>query len=150
MKSFFTLGAIAALCQSAYSLNHGVYTISSAKNDALFLVGQGPDQPLTFGPRTGGAGEYWQLIPAKENFFLIQNLHESFINCHITDSLACFPGGEAKAFRPEFQGDNRYELVEEGSGLFLRITKENTLELAKWDHSIDEQFNLLAVKDESS
>lgn len=145
MKSFFTLGAIAALCQSAYSLDPGHYTIASGNSDSLILTDKSPNQPLAFEPRNGGSGQEWDIIPAEENFFLIQSQYGSFINCHTTDTLVCFPGSEPQAFRPEFQGDNRYELVEQGSGLFLRFTKENSLELAEWDQSIDEQFSLVRL-----
>lgn len=145
MKSFFTLGAIVALCQSVYSLNPGVYTIASANSDSLFLTDETPDQPLTFGPPDGGSSQDWKILPApEENFILIQN-HEFFINCHTTGNLVCFPSDEPQIFRPKFQGDNRYEFVEQGSGLFLRITKENGLELAKSDQSVDEQFSLVRL-----
>lgn len=146
MKSFFTLGAIAALCQSAYCLNAGPYQIESANSRSEILTQKNPGQPLTFEPKSEGSAQIWHVVPTHGDYFSIRSEQGFFINCHNDDSSICSAGTQAQDFIPEFQGGTNYELVEEGSGLFLRITAQKTLELAGYDGSINEQFSLVPVQ----
>lgn len=145
MKTFFTLGALAALCQSAYSLNPGPYIIASANSDSQILTDENLNQPLTFTQPTENENQVWQFNAVDGGYFEIQSVQGSFIDCHRTEDRTCYSSERPRAFIPEFQGDNKYELVEEGSGLFLRIAKEGGLQLAEWDQSLNEQFTLTPV-----
>jgi hypothetical protein len=145
MKSFFTFGALAALCQSAYGLESGVYSIASADSNSLVLTDEAPNKPLAFTRQNQDPAQEWHFDAADGGYFEITSDLGSYINCETTGDKICYPGEQPQAFKPEFQGDKKYELVEQGSGLFLRITKKGTLQLAEWDQSIDEQFRLISV-----
>lgn len=88
----------------------------------------------------------WNLTLAKEDgFFYIEGEDRLYINCNGDQRSASVSGRRPQAFLPEFQGNTNYELVEQGSGLFLRITNQKTLERAPYDQSIEEQFSLVPV-----
>ncbi|KAJ5855641.1 uncharacterized protein N7529_009585 [Penicillium soppii] len=142
MKSFFALGALATLFQSAYCLAPGAYIIDTAKQDGLALTQEGDNTPLRFTSRV----QFWDFTPTKGGYFEIRHESGAYINCDQTGDRICFPGDRPQAFLPEFQGENKYELVEQGSGLFLRFDGEgNLLKLAEYDQSIEEQFALIPL-----
>lgn len=145
MKSFFVL-ALAALCQSAYSLKEGTYTIGSVDLDTSQVLTESLDQqgkPLSFGPKKGEPGQIWSFTPRDNGYWEVQNILGGYINCGTEEGSTCFAGEEPQLFMPEYQGGNKYELVVEGSGYLLRITEHRGLELAGYDGSLSEQFSLV-------
>ncbi|KAJ5339517.1 hypothetical protein N7452_006245 [Penicillium brevicompactum] len=142
MKYFFALGAIASLCQSACALDNGPHTIAPTSRDNVVLTVQAPNGPLTFEHFEEKPGQIWTLNQVAGGYFEIHNDFGQFINCQQQAPRTCYTGDNPQSFLPEFQGDTNYELVEQGSGLFLRLANDGTLQLAKWDQSIDEQFSL--------
>lgn len=145
MKAFFAIGAIASLCQSAYCLDPGTYFIGSAISDSDVLTEKGANLPLAFEKTGASSGQYWSLTPSDGGYFQISTDEGLFINCAKEGTKTCYAGPNPQSFLPEFQGDNKYELVEQGSGYFLRQAEDGSLQLAEYDQSINEQFRLKPV-----
>jgi hypothetical protein len=146
MKAFFRLGALAALCQSVYSLENGRYTIGSAiTGGALVLTAHSssPDIPLDFTENHGDSSQVWNFSSRDGQYFLIRNQRGSYINCE--EGSVCYTGGYPQEFIPEFRGDGKYELVAQGSGLFLSADDQGQLLLLGYDQSPNEQFFLSPV-----
>jgi hypothetical protein len=143
MKAFFGLGALAALCQSVHSLENGLYTIGSAITGGDFVLtahSSSPGIPLDFTEDHGGSSQVWDFSSSDGQYFLVKNQLGAYINCE--EGSVCLTGGSPQAFIPEFTGDGKYELVAQGSGLFLRADDQGQLLLDEYDQSPNEQFFL--------
>jgi hypothetical protein len=143
MKAFFGLGALAAICQSVYSLENGLYTIGSAITGGALVLTAHSSSPgilLDFTENQGDSGQVWDFSSSDGQYFLVKNQLGSYINCD--EGAVCYTGGSPQAFIPEFTGDGKYELVAQGSGLFLRADDQGQLLLAEYDQSPNEQFFL--------
>lgn len=147
MKTFFALSALAALCQSAFSLEEGPYTIGSASLEGSMVLGGQIDEPLRFSPRNDDSGHIWNFTLIDNNNqrdFLIRNDFGDFINCGDEAGSACLAGGEEEVYTAEVVGDNSYQLVAKKSGYFLRAEGEY-LQLAAWDQTPNEEFVLTSA-----
>jgi hypothetical protein len=143
MKAFSGLGALAALCQSVYSLENGRYTIGSAITDGALVLtahSSSPGIPLDFTENHGHSSQVWDFSSKDGQYFLVKNQLGSYINCE--EFSVCYTGGSPQAFIPEFTGDGKYELVAQGSGLFLSADEQGQLLLVGYDQSPNEQFFL--------
>ncbi|KAK6815932.1 hypothetical protein RU639_009024 [Aspergillus parasiticus] len=151
MKTFLALGALAALCQSAFSLEEGRYTIASVSlptNPALTDLL--PDTPLTFLPSLGLQTQTWTFENADaEGDFYIQSANGGNLNCGTNEGSFCESEGAPEVFTVELVGDNTYRLVSKGSGYYLSVVG-NLLQLATDDTSPKEQFVLSPVQRELS
>ncbi|KAJ6111517.1 hypothetical protein N7523_007578 [Penicillium sp. IBT 18751x] len=142
MKAFFAL-TLAALCQSAYCLREGTYFIGSASK-VLTESMQEHGKPLSFEAKKGQPGQIWSFTPQEGGYFEVQNNLGGYINCGNSKAGAtCFAGERPQSFLPEYQGGDSYELVEAGSGYFLRVAENGQLMLAEYDGGESEQFNLV-------
>ncbi|KAJ5759782.1 hypothetical protein N7520_006938 [Penicillium odoratum] len=144
MKSFLALVALAALCNSAYSLREGTYKIRALGADANKVLTEVPGQPeIVFDVASRHPGQTWnfELDPENANYFLIQNILGAYINCESEGSL-CTAGDEPTSYRPELvsEADKSYELVANGTGYFLRFAEGDKLKLAGYDQGVDQEF----------
>ncbi|KAJ5964887.1 uncharacterized protein N7479_004763 [Penicillium vulpinum] len=150
MKTFIALGALAALCQSAFGLTEGSYTIGSASlesNQVLSEIGQS-NSPLGFSPINGDPSQTWLFTLAGSNNqrdFLIQNNLGSYINCGDEEGSPCLAGTREEVYTAELVGENSYQLVAKSSGYFLRADG-GYLQLAGWDQTPNEEFVLLSTQ----
>ncbi|GLI81595.1 hypothetical protein PoHVEF18_009980 [Penicillium ochrochloron] len=127
MKTFFALGAL-ALFHSAYALVPGPYTIGSGILDSSqVLTYVARDHSLIFSDNNHNVGQTWFFYPTHDGYFEIRN--------------ELGPQG----FLPEFLGGESYELVAEGSGLFVRVD-DNRIYLDLFDQSLNEQFILIEAE----
>lgn len=121
MKTFLALCAL-ALFHSAYALDAGTYTIGSGTlGPRQVLAGVALDQPLIFSDDAINNGQTWTFYPTHDGYFEIRNDRGYPHNCPSREGEACTLGDEPQGFLPEFLGENSYELVAEGSGLFVRV-----------------------------
>jgi hypothetical protein len=145
MKAFLGLSALAALCQSVYSLKSGLYTIGSASTEGKLVLtahsGASGHIPLDFTPESGSSSQVWEFHATDKQYFVVKNRLGAFINCEGEGSV-CVSGDQPQAFIPEFTGNDKYQLVEQGSGLFLRSDENEALVLAGYDTSPNEEFFL--------
>jgi hypothetical protein len=100
---------------------------------------------LIFSDQQSQVSQIWKFIPKDHGYFNIQNNFGENINCGNTEGSVCFVGEGLQGFLPEFQGENNYELVAEGSGFLLRVDESQQLYLAAYDQSTNEQFILTRV-----
>ncbi|CAI7633774.1 unnamed protein product [Penicillium viridicatum] len=119
MKTSLVLSVLAALCQSAFSLEEGSYTIGSSLESNEVLTQSGIGAALTFSAKRDG----------------------NFINCGDEAGSPCILGSAKEVYTAELAGDNSYQLVAKKSGYFLR-TEGDDLQLAEWDQSPNEEFVL--------
>lgn len=149
MKAAFALGALAALCQSAFSLKEGTYTIGSASLNPSLVLGETKTEggPLEFTRKNGHPGQTWFLYRSgsSDREFFVNNTLGGYINCGTEIGSPCFAGEEPEIYTLEFAGDNKYEFVAKTSGYFLRVNADLDLELAEWDQSLNEQFTLTST-----
>ncbi|KAJ5913154.1 hypothetical protein N7504_002037 [Penicillium tannophilum] len=143
MKSFFTLTALAAFCNSAYCFSEGTYTIGSASLEKTKVLTEVPGQAdLVFNTANGHPGQIWDFTPAdQEDYFLITNTLGAYIDCPELDSL-CTAGEDPTSYRPELVRDNTYELVANGTGYFLRLADDSKLKLAGYEPGPEQEFIL--------
>ncbi|KAJ5647253.1 hypothetical protein N7490_003625 [Penicillium lividum] len=144
MKSFLALGALAALCNSAYSLREGTYKIRSLGADANKVLAEVPGQSeLVFNVASQHPGQTWSFESDPDNvgYFLISNILGAYIDCEAEGSL-CTAGEEPTSYRPELvsEADKSYELVANGTGYFLRYAEDDKLKLAGYDQGVDQEF----------
>ncbi|OJD14206.1 hypothetical protein AJ78_05420 [Emergomyces pasteurianus Ep9510] len=113
MKTTFALGAFAALCQVAYSLESGTYQIVSAMQlspppPPIGLNDDGPKRSLVL----GGTTSRWTFIKAlgKENVFTISQ-NGIAVQC---DRETCYVGSpptpEQHTFWVQEQNDDTYTI----------------------------------------
>ena len=150
MKTFFALGALAALCQSALSLNEGTYTIGSELSQGYEILGETEGQgPLSFSPKKNHPGQTWFFTPTgnSKRDFLIHNTLGGYINCSDQEGAQCFAGEEEEVYTVELadESKNSYELVAKKSGYFLRTDGDN-LRVAAFDQSPNERFILISTQ----
>lgn len=148
MKTFLALGALAALCQSAFCLEDGIYMIGSATLPSSQVLGETDDIGfLAFGPKNGHPGQSWIFNSSSgnnEREFLIQNYLGSYINCGVDEGSLCSAGDEEEFYTAELVSDNSYQLVAKNSGYFMRA-QGLLLQLAAWDQTPNENFVLTAI-----
>lgn len=145
MKASFALSAF-SLSHFAQAFQAGTYIIGSAAlPPSLVLTERNPTDALAFSQQEGEPTQSWNFISTHDGFFEIQNNIGSNIACNGDEGSLCFPGDQPQGFLPEFRGGKNYELVAEGSGLFLRVNQNQDLYLAGWDQSLEEQFVLTSV-----
>jgi hypothetical protein len=141
MKTFFALGAL-ALFHTAYALVPGPYTIGSGILDSSqVLTYVARDHSLIFSDNHHNVGQTWFFYPTHDGYFEIRNELGYPLNCPGREKSACFVGDRPQGFLPEFLGGESYELVAEGSGLFVRVD-DNRIYLDLFDQSLNEQFIL--------
>lgn len=146
MKTIFTLSAL-TLLHSAYALDEGTYTIGSGiLEPSQVLTEVARDQPLIFSDDQHNFGQTWNFYPIHDGYFEIQNDLGDRLNCPGRGGDACILGDETQGFLPEFLGENSYELVAEGSGLFVRVHESRHIYLDLFDQSLNEQFILTKVE----
>jgi len=144
MKSFFTLTALAAFCNSAYCLSEGTYKIGSASLEKTKVLTEVSGQAdLVFKTANGHPGQIWDFTPdtSKKDYFFIQNNLGAYISCESLGSL-CTAGDEPTSFSPEYVGDKKYELVDGKTGYFLRLADDNKLKLAEYENGSEQEFVL--------
>ncbi|KAJ5764357.1 hypothetical protein N7533_003038 [Penicillium manginii] len=146
MKAFIALGALAALCHSAFGLDEGAYTIGSAslQSNKILSVNEEDGQSLSFSPNKGDGSQTWYFTrPDFDNNreFLINSTVGGYLNCPDQERSLCILGGEPQIYTAELANDNTYELISKQSGYFLRADGDN-IQIAAWDQSPDEQFVL--------
>ncbi|OQE27564.1 hypothetical protein PENSTE_c004G04528 [Penicillium steckii] len=147
MKTFFALGALAALCQSALSLKEGTYTIGSEITQGHEILGETEGQgPLSFSPERGNhPGQTWFFTPTQnsQRDFLIHNTFGGYINCGDQEGDECVAGDNKEVYTAELVNpkSKSYELVAKKSGFFLR-TNGDSLQIAGFDQSPEERFIL--------
>lgn len=145
MKTFLALGALAALCQSAFSLEEGMYMIGSASlqsDEVLSETGDAGD--LVFGPQDDGSSQTWFFNSSGGNSqrdFLIQSILGDYINCGVDVGSPCSTGQQEEFYTAELVGDNSYQFVAKNSGYFLRAEGVQ-LQVAAWDQTRNEEFIL--------
>ncbi|CAI7675386.1 unnamed protein product [Penicillium manginii] len=129
MKAFIALGALAALCHSAFGLDEGAYTIGSAslQSNKILSVNEEDGQSLSFSPNKGDGSQTCTV--------------GGYLNCPDQERSLCILGGEPQIYTAELANDNTYELISKQSGYFLRADGDN-IQIAAWDQSPDEQFVL--------
>ncbi|KAJ5524567.1 hypothetical protein N7494_011217 [Penicillium frequentans] len=143
MKSFLTLTALAALCNSAYCFREGTYQIGSARLEYTKVLTEVPGQEdLVFKTVTGHPGQIWDFtLTDEEDYFLVTNTLGAYIDCPALDSL-CTAGEDPTSYRLEIVADNTYELVANGTGYFLRLADDNKLKLAGYGPGPEQEFIL--------
>ncbi|KAJ5534449.1 hypothetical protein N7527_000703 [Penicillium freii] len=144
MKTSLVLSVLAALCQSAFSLEEGSYTIGSSLESNEVLTQSGIGAALTFyAKRDGEFSQTWRFTPNSDSQrdFLIADPAGNFINCGDEAGSPCILGSAKEVYTAELVGDNSYQLVAKKSGYFLR-TEGDDLQLAEWDQSPNEVFVL--------
>ncbi|KAJ5112014.1 hypothetical protein N7532_000059 [Penicillium argentinense] len=143
MKTVLTLGALAAIFQSAFALQGGSYTIGSAdlaSNQVLSDLGQAND-PLVFSDKNNHPYQTWFFTArGSQRDFVIQNLSGGYINC-VEPGSPCVSGDEEEIYTVEQVTDNGYELVAKKTGYFLRADGQY-LQLAEYNNKPDEEFIL--------
>ena len=146
MKTSIVLSVLAALCQSAFSLEERSYTIGSSVegNENEVLTQSGTNEPLIFSAKQdSGSSQTWSFTLSGESKreFLIADSAGNFINCGDEAGSPCFAGSEEEVYTAELVGDSSYQLVAKNSGYFLR-TDGGDLHLAGWDQTPNEVFVL--------
>ncbi|KAJ5536504.1 hypothetical protein N7513_009690 [Penicillium frequentans] len=143
MKSFLTLTALAALCNSAYCFSEGTYTIGSASLEKSKVLTEVPGQEdLVFDTANEYPGQIWEFTPAdQKDYFLVTNTLGAYIECPALDNL-CTAGEDPTSYSPELVEDNKYELVANGTGYFLRLADDNKLKLAGYEAGPEQRFIL--------
>lgn len=142
MKTSLVLSILATLCQSAFSLEEGSYTIGSSLEDNEVLTQTGIGGPVTFdAKRDGESSQTWHFTLSSDSKrdFLIADPAGNFINCGDEAGSPCILGSEQEVYTAELIGDDSYQLVAKKSGYFLR-TDGDDLQLAEWDQSPNEVF----------
>ncbi|KAJ5709752.1 hypothetical protein N7493_010043 [Penicillium malachiteum] len=137
---------LAALCQSAFALKEGTYTIGSATlaNDNV-LKDVAADQPVEFGAKDGNPGETWFFTGSKvkKDTFTIASTFGGYINCGEAEGSVCIAGdNETQSYYVEKVANSTYQLVAENSGYFLRVNDEKQVVIAGWDQTPNEDFIL--------
>ncbi|KAJ5815596.1 hypothetical protein N7474_007373 [Penicillium riverlandense] len=145
MKTFLAVGLLAALCQSAFSLDEGIYQIGSASLSPSMVLTQNEDEdsnPIVFEVDTREFTQLWNITASNEfpEYFAIQALSGTYINCGTDEGTNCSLTDDPHLYKPEAVGDKAYELVEKESGYFLLVNDDRKLQLSNWDHSPEEQF----------
>lgn len=146
MKTTFILGALAALCQSAFALSSGTYTIGSAAlSEDQVLTDVGADQPVEFAQKTGHPYETWDFKnTGSQRDFVIQNLSGGYLNCGEELGTTCVSGDNEEVYALEQVTEKGYQLVAKSSGYFVRVVGEE-LQLAEFDIAPEEEFILTPV-----
>ncbi|KAJ5408828.1 hypothetical protein N7509_002711 [Penicillium cosmopolitanum] len=150
MKTFVALGALVALCHSAFGLDEGAYTIGSAslQSNKILSVNEEDGKTLSFSPDNNDGSQAWRFTRVEfdnqRDFLINSTFSGGYINCGEQRDSPCVLGDEPQIFTAELVGDNSYELVSQPSGYFLRADGEK-LQIAEWDQSPDEQFVLTQV-----
>lgn len=146
MKTTLVLGALAALCQSAFALTSGTYTIGSAAlSDTQVLTDVGADEPVEFAPKTGHPYQTWDFTNTdSQRDFLIQNLSGGYLNCGEELGTTCVSGDKEEVYALEQVTEEGYQLVAKSSGYFVRVVGEE-LQLAEFALDAEEEFILTPV-----
>ncbi|KAJ5359618.1 uncharacterized protein N7496_012031 [Penicillium cataractarum] len=150
MKAAFALGALAALCQSAFSLSEGSYTIGSAALDPSLVLSEttANDGLLEFTQKEDDhPGQTWLLSRSgsSDRDFLVENILGGYLHCGDKPDYPCFTAEDPRIYTLEFAGENKYQFVAQGSGYFLRVNEKRELVLAVWDQSLNEQLSLTST-----
>ncbi|KAJ5611917.1 hypothetical protein N7528_009022 [Penicillium herquei] len=148
MKTSIIL-TLAALCQSAFALKEGTYTIGSATlTNENVLKDIAADEPVEFGTKDGSPGETWFFTSSKvkKDTFTIASTLGGYVNCGETEGSVCIAGdNETQSYYVEKVANSTYQLVAENSGYFLRVNDDNKVVIASWDQSPNEEFILTGV-----
>ncbi|KAJ5605587.1 hypothetical protein N7510_008368 [Penicillium lagena] len=154
MKTSQVLGLLAALSHSAFSLyKSGTYQIGSAALSSSLVLSRTMDKEsdsILFEDNAHDDNtQVWNATASNElpEYFYIYDLSNRFINCGTEEGTTCFLSHDSQFYRPELVGDNKYELVEQESGYFLRVNEDRQLQLAKWDQSPNEQFVFVEIQE---
>ncbi|KAJ6021170.1 hypothetical protein N7540_006674 [Penicillium herquei] len=145
MKTSIVL-TLAALCQSAFALKEGTYTIGSANlTDSDVLKDVGAHQPVVFDTKNGTPDETWFFTrsQAKKNAFTIASTLGGYINCGEAEGSVCVAGdNETQVYFAEEVANSTYQFVAENSGYFLRVNDDKEVVIAGWDQTPNEEFIL--------
>ncbi len=146
MKTTLILGALAALCQSAFALSSGTYTIGSAAlSEDQVLTDVGADEPVKFAQKTGHPYETWDFKnTGSQRDFVIQNLSGGYLNCGVEPGSPCVSGDEEEVYALEQVSEQGYQLVAKSSGYFVRLFADE-LQLAPFATDPEEEFILTPV-----
>lgn len=148
MKSIYTASLFSALCSLAAGLENGLYKIGSEALPSLVLTHA--QNPLLFEPPTSDDDktDIWKVIKGEgENYYTITTYDgNGFINSAPTSGSRCYLGGNPQQYIAEFQGDNKYQLVQSGSGYLLHASEDGSLEISDYDVTPNEVFTFVAVQ----
>lgn len=146
MRGIFALSALALFHSAHAAFREGTYSIGSATlPPSLVLTEIDADGPLVFSQQQRRPSQVWDFIPKKDSpYFEIRNTLGGNINCG-PGKGSCLTGNQPQGYLPESLGDNKYELVAEDSGFFLRVGDNQEVYLAGWDQSPNEQFVLTSA-----
>ncbi|KAJ5239387.1 hypothetical protein N7468_004006 [Penicillium chermesinum] len=149
MKFAFQFALLSALCNAAIGLGDGHYLIGS-KAFPSQVLSQTSKDPLHFALHTKNVTqkEIWNVAKSeKQDYYSITSYHNGeFINSDPLLGSTCHLGQQFQQYIAEFQGDNNYQLVQNGSGYFLRAADDGILELAEYDTSNNELFTFIALR----
>ncbi|KAE8327008.1 hypothetical protein BDV39DRAFT_205420 [Aspergillus sergii] len=154
MKNFFALGALAALCQTAFGLEEGTYKIASASLEANRVLSyEVPSSPVILSPSFGIPSQTWAFESdpnedgTDEGGFLIHSAVGGYLNCGGSLGNSCKVGDKREVYTVELVGDNTYQILA-GTRYSLSVSGD-FVQLAAHDTSPEHQFVLTPTKGKS-
>ncbi|KAE8381215.1 Alpha/Beta hydrolase protein [Aspergillus bertholletiae] len=133
------LGVLAALFQSALSLDAGLYDIGSSELTGEILTNTGiKDHELLFAGKNSNLPNIWEILIESPNKLVIKST-KAFINCGYQAGSHCALSETSQTFEAVSIGNDRYELIESQSRNFLRVVDQE-LQLSTWDDSAYNEF----------